>query len=168
MLFRSNEAAAAVEPIVLRLPKLIAVESLAYLGAPIGYRVPRVWAERKGEPPTANEAAAAVEPIVLRLPKLIAVESVAYLGAPSGYRVPRVQPGKGTSANGHGVDGKRKSVPSPPTAADLEIGGAYTVPRKKQAGAVQGAAAAVDLTALLSPNVWARRPQYRKMNVRNR
>jgi hypothetical protein len=164
----ANEAAAAVEPIVLRLPKLIAVESVAYLGAPSGYRVPKVQpAERKGEPPTANEAAAAVEPIVLRLPKLIAVESVAYLGAPSGYRVPRVQPGKGTSANGHGVDGKRKSVPSPPTAADLEIGGAYTVPRKKRAGAVQGAAA-VDLTALLSPNVWAKRPQYRKMNVRNR
>jgi hypothetical protein len=67
---------------------------------------------------TANEAAAAVEPVVLRLPKLIAVESLAYLGAPSGYRVPRVQPGKGTSANGHGVNGKRTSeggdMSSPP------------------------------------------------------
>ena len=116
---------------------------------------------------TAIEVAAAVEPIAVGLAKLITVESRISLGAPVGYwepRVwverkgepqvePRVQPGTGTSANGHGVDGKRKSIPSPPTAADLEIGGAYTVPRKKRAGTVQVAAAAVDLTALLSPNV---------------
>ena len=128
------EVAAAVEPIAVGLPKLIAVESRISRGAPAGYWEPRVWVERKGEPQVE----------------------------------PRVQPGTGTSANGHGVDGKRKSIPSPPTAADLEIGGAYTVPRKKQAGTVQVAAAAVDLTALLSPDVWARRPQYRKKNVRNR
>jgi hypothetical protein len=83
---------------------------------------------------------------------------------------PRVEPGKGTSANGRGIDGKRKAVPSQPTAADLEIGGAYTVPRKRRAGGVQGAAAAVDLIGLSSPgpSAWARRPQYRKKNVKNR
>jgi hypothetical protein len=55
----------------------------------------------------------------------------------------------GTSTNGRGVDGKREAVPRQPTAADLEIGGVYTVPRKKRAGDVQGATAAVDLIASL-------------------
>jgi hypothetical protein len=47
---------------------------------------------------------------------------------------PWMGPGRGTSANGHGVDGKQKVVPSQPAVADLEIGGAQTVPRKKRAG----------------------------------
>ena len=78
--------------------------------------------------------------------------------------------GTGTSpANGQGVDGKRKAVPSQPTVADLEIGGAYTVPRKKRAGDVQGAAAAVGLTGLSLPTPsagWARRPLYKKTNAK--
>ena len=127
----ANEVAAAVAPIGVRLPKLIAGESTVPLGGTVGYRVPRVWAERKEEP--------------------------------------QVGPGKGTSANGRGVDGKRKVVPSRPTAADLEIGGAYTVPRKKRAGDVQGAAAAVGLTGLSLPTPsagWARRPLYKKTNAK--
>ena len=160
----ANEVAAAVEPIVVRLPKLIAVESPVSLGAPIGYREPRVWAERKGEPRTAvaspvslgapigyreprvwaerkGEPRTAVAspvslgaPIGYREPRVwaerkgeprTAVASPVSLGAPIGYREPRVwaerkgeprveprvQPGKGASRNGHGVDGKRKSVP---------------------------------------------------------
>ncbi len=77
--------------------------------------------------------------------------------------------GQGTSANGHGVNGKPKAVPSQPTAVDLEIGGAYTVPRKKRAGDVQGASAAVGFTGLLllAPSVgWARRPLYKKTNAK--
>jgi hypothetical protein len=127
----ANEVAAAVEPIGVRLPKLIAVESTVPLGGTVGYQVPRVWAERKEEP--------------------------------------QVGLGKGTSANGRGVDGKRKVVPSRPTAADLEIGGAYTVPRKKRAGDVQEAAAAVGLTGLSlpTPSAWcARRPPYKKTNAK--
>ncbi len=46
----ANEVWAAVEPIGVRLPKLIAVESTVPLGGTVAYRVPRVWAERKGEP----------------------------------------------------------------------------------------------------------------------
>jgi hypothetical protein len=50
------------------------------------------------------------------------------------------------------IDGKREAVPTrQPTAADLAIGGAYTVPRKKRAGNVQGATVAVDLIASLLP-----------------
>ena len=63
-----------------------------------------------------------------------------------------------------------EAVPSRPTAADLEIAGAYTVPRKKRVGGAQGAAAAVGLTGLMlpAPSVQARRPLYRKKYEKNR
>ena len=98
-----------------------------------GQRVETVDKSTDADKPTKEvviaKEAAAVKPVSVRLPKLIAGNV--------GYRVPRVWtnrkegPGKGTSENGHGVDaGKRKAVPSQPTAADLEVGGVYTVPRK--------------------------------------
>jgi hypothetical protein len=89
------------------------------------------------------EVAAAVEPISVRLPKHVVTVSRP-LSLVGRKRKPQVEPGMGTSANGGGVDGERKAVPRQPTAADLAIGGAYTVPRKKRAGDVQGATAAVE------------------------
>ncbi len=157
----ANEVAAAVEPIGVRRPSgdvLIAKEAT-------------------NNEATANEVAAAVEPISVRRPKLIDVEPPVPLCRVPRVRVERMEDprvdkqGTGTSAaNGHGVDGKWKAVPSQPTVADLEIGGAYTVPRKKRASGVQRAAAAVDLTSLslLSPSAWARRPLHRKKIVKNR
>ena len=77
------------------------------------------------------EVAAAVEPISVRLPKHVVTVSRP-LSLVGRKRKPQVEPGMGTSANGGGVDGKRKAVPRQPTAADLAIGGAYTVTRKKE------------------------------------
>jgi hypothetical protein len=113
---------------------------------------------------TANEVVAAVKPIGVRLPKLITVES--RLGGAVGYRVPmvwaerkeepQVGPGKGISANGHGGDGKWKAVSNQPAAADLEIGGAYSVPRKKRAGDVQGGCCGgwLDWFVVVSAKCW--------------
>jgi hypothetical protein len=47
---------------------------------------------------------------------------------------------EGTATNGHRVNVKQNAVPSRPTAADLEIGGAYTIPKRKRTGGVLGAA----------------------------
>jgi hypothetical protein len=74
----------------------------------------------------------------------VVIATAATLEVVGRKRKPQVEPGMGTSANGGGVDGERKAVPRQPTAADLAIGGAYTVPRKKRAGDVQGATAAVE------------------------
>ncbi|KAI2513045.1 hypothetical protein MHU86_1336 [Fragilaria crotonensis] len=79
----------------------------------------------------ATLEAAAVEPISVRLPKHVVTVS-RQLSLVGRKRKPQVEPGMGTSANGGGVDGERKAVPRQPTAADLAIGGAYTVPRKKE------------------------------------